>query len=118
MLFKFRNGRDFVAERNLGEFEQLVLLAVLQLGEEAYSVPIVEEIERRTGREVTHAAVYVALRRLEDKDLVRSWMGEPTPERGGRSKRYFEVQPEAIPLLEASRDALLAMWDGLEAGTP
>lgn len=100
--------------KSLGEFEQLVLLSVLQLGEEAYSVPVVEEIERRTGRSVTHAAVYVALRRLEKKDLVRSWMGDPTPERGGRSKRYFAVEPEALPLLEASRDALLAMWEGLE----
>lgn len=107
-----------MADRNLGEFEQLVLLAVLQLGEGAYSVSIVDEIEGRTGREVTHASVYVALRRLEDKGLVRSWMGEPTPERGGRAKRFFAVEPEAIPLLEASRNALLAMWDGLQVETP
>lgn len=100
--------------KSLGEFEQFVLLAVLQLGEEAYSVPIVEEIERRSDRSVTHAAVYVALRRLERKGLVRSWMGDPTPERGGRAKRYFAVERRALPLLEASREALLAMWEGLE----
>ena len=103
-----------MSDQTLGEFEQLVLLAVLRLGDEAYSVPIVEEIEERAGRSVTHAAVDVALRRLEDKGLVHSWMGEPTPERGGRSKRYFEVEPEALPLLRRSRDALLAMWEGLE----
>jgi len=106
-----------MSDQTLGEFEQLVLLAVLRLGSEAYSVPIVEEIEDRTGRSVNHSAVYVALRRLEKKGLVESWMGEPTPERGGRSKRYFEVQPEALPLLRQQRDALLSMWEGLEAGS-
>lgn len=103
-----------MSKQTLGEFEQLVLLAVMRLGSDAYSVPIVEEIEARTGRSVTHAAVYVALRRLEDKGLVQSWMGEPTAERGGRSKRFFKVEPEALPLLRQSRDALLAMWEGLE----
>lgn len=103
-----------MSQQNLGEFEQLVLLAVLRLGEEAYSVAIVEDIESRTGRSVTHAAVYVALRRMEKKGLVRSWMGEPTPERGGRAKRFFEVLPAALGPLRDSRDALLAMWEGLE----
>jgi len=99
-----------------GEFEQLVLLAVLRLGADAYSVSIVEEIHSRTGRSVTHAAVYVALRRLEKKGLVRSWMGEPTAERGGRAKRFFRVDAEAaLPLLRESRDAILAMWEGVEA---
>jgi len=107
-----------MASQNLGEFEQLVLLAVLRLGEDAYSVSIVEEIQGGTGRGVTHAAVYVALRRLEEKGMVRSWMGQPTPERGGRSKRYFAVEPQALPPLREARDALLAMWDGVEAETP
>ena len=71
-----------MSQQTLGEFEQLVLLAIAHLRGEAYGVPIVEEIERRTGRRVARAAVYVALRRLEDKGFVSSRMGEPVPERG------------------------------------
>ncbi len=102
-------GRD-----SLGEFEQLVLLAALRLGKEAYVVPIIDDIQARTGRAVTHAAVYVALRRLEKRGLVKSRLGESTPERGGKPKRFFKVTPEAVNLLRESRDALLNMWDGLE----
>ena len=100
----------------LGGFEQLVLLACLRLGTAAYTVSVLEEIERRTGRSVQHSAVYVALRRMEKRGLVRSALGEPTPERGGRPKRFFEVLPAALPALVESRDALLAMWDGLDPG--
>jgi DNA-binding PadR family transcriptional regulator len=103
-------GRD-----SLGEFEQLVLLACIRLGDEAYVVPIVQEIEERTGRRVTHGHVYVALRRLEEKGLVTSRLGAATPERGGRPKRFFRVRPRARKLLEGARDALSAMWQGLEA---
>jgi len=100
---------------SLGEFEQLVLLACLRLGDEAYAVPIVDEIAARTGRDASHAAVYVALKRLEKKGLVDSRMSEPVAERGGRSRRCFAVRPEAMEQLRASRDALLNMWDGVEA---
>jgi DNA-binding PadR family transcriptional regulator len=103
-------GRD-----SLGEFEQLVLLATMRLGENAYVVPIIDDIANRTGRDVTHAAVYVALRRLEKRKLVSSRLGGPTPERGGKPKRFFEVAPEAVDQLRESRDALLSMWEGLEA---
>lgn len=103
-----------MSRETLGEFEQLVLLAALRLGDEAYTVPIIDEIEERTGRAPTHAAVYVAMRRLEDKGLVESEKGDPTPERGGRAKRYFRVQPQAVELLREHRDALLSMWEGLE----
>jgi PadR family transcriptional regulator PadR len=99
---------------HLGELEQTVLLAVLQLGEEAYGVPIRLEIERRTGRALTVGALYRTLDRLEAKGYVTSWFGDPTPERGGRSKRYFRVRPVGLRTLRASRDALAAMWDGLE----
>lgn len=102
-------GRD-----SLGEFEQLVLLATLRLGRDAYVVPIIDDITDRTGRNVTHAAVYVALRRLEKRGLVSSRLGESTPERGGKPKRYFDVAPEAVSQLRESRDALLNMWKGLE----
>ena len=101
-------------ERRLGDFEELVLLACLRRGNEAYTVSIAEEIEARTGREVVHAAVYVTLRRLEEKGLVESELGDGTPERGGRPKRFFRVLPAAITLLEEARDELLSMWEGLE----
>lgn len=105
-----------MARETLGEFEQLVLLACLRLGPDAYVVPIIGEIAVRTGRSASHAAVYVALKRLEKKGLVSSRMGEPVAERGGRSKRHFEVLPDAVEQLRAARDALLSMWDGVEAG--
>jgi PadR family transcriptional regulator len=99
---------------HLGELEQIVLLAVLRLGDEAYGVPIRLEIERRTGRSLTVGALYRTLDRLEAKGYVTSWFGDPTPERGGRSKRYFRVRPVGLRTLRASRDALAAMWDGVE----
>ena len=103
-----------MTKRSLGEFEQLVLLAVLRVGDGAYAVPVIRELDDQTGREVSHAAVYIALRRLEEKGLVTSHLAEATPERGGRGKRYYEVHPSAVLLLRESRDALLRMWDGVE----
>ena len=99
---------------HLGEFEQIVLLAVLRLGEDAYGVPIRSEIERRTGRSLTVGALYRTLDRLENKGYVNSWFSDPTPERGGRSKRYFKIRPIGLRTLRASREALSAMWEGLE----
>ena len=103
-----------MTKRSLGEFEQLVLLAILRVGENAYAVPVIAEIELQTGRKVSHAAVYIALRRLEEKGFVISRLAKATPERGGRGKRYYDVDPAAQALLEESRNALLRMWDGLE----
>ena len=103
-----------MGERKLGEFEQLVLLGILHLGDEAYGVPIVQEIQQRTGQVSSRTAVYVALTRLEKRGLVSSRMGDPTPERGGKARRYFRVEPAAIDQLRASRAALLNMWDGLD----
>jgi DNA-binding PadR family transcriptional regulator len=100
---------------HLGELEQIVLLAVLRLGDEAYGEPIGLEIERRTGRSLTVGALYRTLDRLEAKGCVTSSYGDPTPERGGRAKRYFKVRPPGLRALRASREALAAMWDGLEA---
>ena len=99
---------------HLGEFEQIVLLAVLRIGEDAYGVPIRLEIETRTGRSVTVGALYRTLDRLEEKGYVTSWFGDPIPARGGRSKRYFKLRAPGIKTLRASREALVAMWDGLE----
>jgi len=99
---------------HLGEFEQIVLLAVLRLADDAYGVPIRLEIEQRTGRTLTVGALYRTLDRLELKGYVTSWFSEPTAERGGRSKRHFKVRPSGLRALRASRDALAAMWEGLE----
>jgi DNA-binding PadR family transcriptional regulator len=99
---------------HLGEFEQIVLLAILRLRREAYGVPIRVDIEQRTGRAVTVGALYRTLDRLEDKGYISSAFSDPTPERGGRSKRYFTVRPRGLRTLRASRQALSAMWEGLE----
>ena len=100
--------------QGLGEFEQMVLLAILHVDGEAYGVPIVEAIERRTGRKVSRAAVYVTLRRLEKRRLVTSWMSEPTSERGGKARRCVRVEPEGLELLRESRRAMERMWDDLD----
>src|SRR5688500_4405979 len=91
----------------------MVLLAILQLRGEVYGVPIVEEIERRTGRSVSRAAVYVTRRRLEEKGLVSSWMSEPSAERGGKPRRCVRVEPRGLRLLRESREAVDRMWSGL-----
>ena len=98
----------------LGEFEQMVLLAMLRLDDEVYGVPITEEIERRTGRSVSPASVYVTLRRLEKKGMVSSWLGEPIAQRGGKPRRYAKVEPEGIRALRASRQMMDALWQGLD----
>lgn len=98
----------------LGEFEQIVMLAILHLGDGVYGVPIADEIERRTGRSVTPAAVYVTLRRLEQKGLLSSTMSEPTPERGGKARRCVRITPAGLASLRASRQALDSMWKGLD----
>src|SRR5688500_7597766 len=100
-----------MSREHIGELEQIILLAVLRLGDDAYGVPIRAEIESRTGRLLTVGALYRTLDRLEEKGYVSSQFGEPTPERGGRSKRYFTVRPAGIRALRTSRDALAAMWD-------
>ncbi len=99
--------------RGLGEFEQMVLLAIAHLRGEAYGIPIVAEIERRTGRRVARAAVYIALRRLEEKGLVSTWMSNPTPERGGKGRRYAKLEPEGARALREARDVAERMWHGL-----
>jgi DNA-binding PadR family transcriptional regulator len=98
----------------LGEFEQMVLLAILQLDGEVYAVPIVDEIQRRTGRDVSPAAVYVTLRRLERKGLVASWMSAPTPERGGKARMCVKVTRAGLASLRESRQTLDRMWNGLD----
>lgn len=100
----------------LGEFEQLVLLAIVRLGDGVYGVPIADEIERRTGRPVSAAAVYVTLRRLEKKGLLSSTMSDPTPERGGKARRLVGVTRAGLDSLRGSRQAIDSMWKGLDPG--
>ena len=98
----------------LGEFEHQILLAILQLGSEAYSVSLVSELEARTGREVATSAVYVALRRLEDKGMLVSRL--ETPEESGEPypRRYFALTETALEPLKEARRSYLRLWEGLE----
>lgn len=98
----------------LGAFEQMVLLAIVHLRGDAYGVPIVDEIERRTGRPVSRAAVYVTLRRLEEKGFISSWMSDPLPERGGKPRRCVRIERAGLQVLRESRRAMDSMWKGLD----
>ena len=98
----------------LGEFEQLVLIAIVRLGPDAYGATIRREIEARTGRRLSISATYTTLERLEQKGCVRSWVGEPTPERGGRRRKYFALQPLGARALKAAYRAFSGMVAGLE----
>ncbi len=99
---------------SLGEFEKLVMMAVLHLGDGSYGAAIIEELERRTGRTTSAGAVYVVLRRLEKKGLVSSRLGAPSPRRGGRPKRYFAVNRDGIEALRRAQEDWTAMVRGLE----
>ena len=97
----------------LSSFELLVILAVLRVGESAYGVPIARELEAHRGRPVSRSSIYTALERLEEKGLVSSTWGEPTPERGGRAKRYFEVTAGGLREVRDARRVLVSLWTGL-----
>ena len=103
------------APSSLGDFEQLVLLALVRLGDEAYGVAIHREIVERGGRDVTVAAVYKTLERLEDKGLAASSLGESTAERGGRRKKFFRIQPAGGRALRHAIASLRRMTNGLPA---
>lgn len=98
----------------LGEFEQLVLLALVRLGADAYGATVRREIETRAGRSVSISAVYTTLERLEQKGLVRSWVGEPTAQRGGRRRKHFELLPAGARALKVAYEAFTSMSAGLE----
>ncbi len=103
-----------MAADHIGELEQMVLLAMLQLGDEAYGVAVMNELRTRVSREVSRGAMYATLDRLEAKGLVASRLGEPTPERGGRGKRYVTVTAKGIEALKHSQAALQELWRGLD----
>ena len=98
----------------LGEFEQLVLLALMRLGPDAYGATIRREIEARTGRDLAISAVYVTLERLEIKGLVKSRIGDPTPQRGGRRRKHFALQPAGRRAITVACRAFKLMTEGLE----
>lgn len=101
-------------DHTLGTLQQLAMLAVLRVGADAHGARLLEELETRAGRRVTISTVYVTLDRLEGKGLVRSWKGSSTPVRGGKARRFYEVTPRGLTLLQASREEMDRMWEGLE----
>src|SRR5580692_1147319 len=103
------SGREY-----LGEFEHIIVLALLRLADRAYGVTVRQEIEFRTSREVSIGAVYATLERLESKGYVKSRRGDPTPERGGRSKRFFRVTAKGMAAVNRTQRALQSMVKGLD----
>lgn len=103
------SSRDY-----LGEFEHIVILALLRLADRAYGVTVRQEIESRTGREVSIGAIYATLDRLEAKGYVKSQFGEPTAQRGGRSKRFFHVTAKGVTAVNRTHRAVQSMIQGLD----
>jgi PadR family transcriptional regulator, regulatory protein PadR len=99
----------------LGDFEQLILLALVRLGDDAYGVTVRDEIEQRTGRAVSPGALYTALDRMETRGFVSSRLGEPTPQRGGKRKRLYTLQPAGERALAQIYDSLRLMASGMSA---
>ncbi len=97
----------------LGEFELMILLAAIQLGEDAYGVTISRELERLRGKDVSVGSVYAALDRLESKGLVASSLGDPTPERGGKAKRFFRITKSGLRQVHETRRTLSMLWKKL-----
>jgi len=97
----------------LGEFELMLLLAVIHLGDEAYGVPICRELESHRRRNVSVGSVYAALDRLEAKGLIASALGDPTPERGGKAKRYFRITKEGLRQVHETRRILTSLWKAI-----
>ena len=100
--------------RYLGDFELMVLLALMRLGEDAYGVTITREIEEQSGRTLALASTYATLERLEETGLVTSELGASTPERGGRAKRFFHITPKGLREAREARRALTNLWRGVK----
>jgi PadR family transcriptional regulator PadR len=99
----------------LGEFEHMILLAIMRLGENAYGMAIRDELESRVGRRVTRSTAYITLERLVKKGYLKARMGEPSPERGGKAKRYLSLTKLGHESLKTSGKALMDMWAGYES---
>jgi len=109
----FSNLEEMLRSDCLGEFELMVLLAVIRLDADAYGVTISREIEQRSGRAVSLGGVYAALDRMEERGLVTSRLGDPTAARGGRAKRFFRATSDGIGAARETRNALVSLWTGL-----
>jgi len=105
--------KEMTKREQLGSFELMVILVLIRLGDNAYGVPICEELEKRTGRDVAIGSVYAALERLQDKGFVTSELGEPTAERGGRAKKYFHVTARGLKEVRETQRSLVKLWNGL-----
>ena len=103
-----------MSESFLGEFEQMVLLSVLRLGDEAYGLGVKDELEEVAGRSPSSGSLYTTVDRLERKGLLASRAGESSSERGGRPRRYLKVTPQGMEALAETRGRLLALWNGIE----
>ena len=97
----------------LTDFELMILLAILRIGDDAYGVPIARELEETGGRSVLLGAIYTGLDRLEENGLVTSSYGDPTPERGGRAKRFFKVTSKGLKAVKDTQRAFTALWSGI-----
>jgi DNA-binding PadR family transcriptional regulator len=113
MVYLFAIVDQMTKRDYLGNFELMVLLALIRLGDKAYGVPIFEELEKRIGRDVAIGSVYAALERLEGKGFVTSELGEPTAERGGRAKRFFRVTARGLKEVRETQRSLVELWNGL-----
>jgi DNA-binding PadR family transcriptional regulator len=119
VIFYLRRGYFFIIVEymakgdSLSNFELMVMLVLIRLGEEAYGVPISKEIAKQSGRDVPVGSVYATLERLEEKGLVESEVGEPTAERGGRAKRYFAVTGKGLRVIRETQRTLIKLWNGL-----
>lgn len=100
-------------EKFLGEFEQMLMLALLQLKDQAYGAEIRQLLDKQVSRTVAIGAIYSTLERLERKGMVTSWLGESTPERGGRAKRYFMVTAQGQSALKRAKDAMDTLWQSI-----
>ena len=103
-------------QRYLGEFEEVVLLAILRLRDNAYGVTIRQTVEEVAERPTSIGAIYTTLERLEQKGFISSWQGEPTPERGGRAKRYFKIEGAGVQALNAAHRTRTRLQEGLNLG--
>jgi len=98
---------------SVSNFELMVLLSLIRLGDEAYGVPISKEIEKHSGHDVAVGSVYAALERMRDRSFVTSTVGEPTAERGGRAKRYFNITAKGMKVVQETQRTLTQLWHGL-----
>lgn len=106
-----------MGKKFLGEFEELILLAILKLSDNAYGIPIAEAIEEFSGKRVSIGALYTSLARLEEKGYIRSWVGEATEERGGRAKKYYAVEGSGFEVLRDIELTRVSILDGLKTQT-